>query len=410
MSSIAEPVNVAGGVLSSDTFAAFISAANRLERSHRELHEEVRYLRTQLEERNRALAASVVEADRMRGVLRNILNALPCGVAVVENETRNVILLNPKAGSLLGIPDSGTPQLRHFPLPIQDMILSASRTPRQEDEIEFYLETEGAQRWLAVRYTEMNLASDESKALSSQTILILRDISGQKQMEQERESSRHMLALAEVATMLAHEIRNPLGSLELIAGVLWKDEDLSDQSKQWIRHLQAGVRSLSATVNNVLRIHSLGTFNLVPVRLDQVLKDAVEFARPLVEQKGISLKISGDVPAIRIAADPIALQQVLLNLACNSIRHTPANGQIVISYHVEDLSSGKVAMIVFGDSGSGIEPQFLPNIFEAGFSTGHTPGLGLTVCKRIVEQHRGKITVQSQKGSGATFRLEFPTI
>jgi two-component system sensor histidine kinase FlrB len=398
-----------------DAFAAFISAANRLEHSHLELHKEVRHLRTQLEERNRALAASVLEANRMRVALRNILNALPCGVAVVENKTQDVLLLNPKACSLLGILTAETAQIKDFPTQIREMVFAddlspQNVSPRPEDEIEFCLEIDGEKRWLAVRYTEMSSASLESGSSAAQTILIFRDTTSQKQIEQERESSRHMLALAEVAAVLAHEIRNPLGSLELIAGVLWKDSGLIGQSKQWVRYLRAGIRSLSATVNNVLRIHSLGTLNLSPVRLDQVLKDAVEFARPLVEQAGLSLTLIGDLSNIRISADAIALQQVLLNLACNAIRHTRKNGEIIVSSTVNELPEGTTAVISFADSGSGIAPEHLANIFEPGFSTGQTPGLGLTVCKRIVEQHKGAITVQSEVGRGTTFRMEFPIL
>jgi two-component system sensor histidine kinase FlrB len=396
---------------STDTFSAFISAANRLEQSHRELHTEVRYLRTQLEERNRALAASVLEAEKMRAALRNILNALPCGVAVIENQTKDIVLLNPKACSLLGVPPMGSVQLQDFPFQIQQMIASLHEVPRQEDEIEFCLEVEGTKRCLAVRYTEMSFTSDENNgANASQTILILRDVTGQKQIEQERESSRHMLALAEIATVLAHEIRNPLGSLELIAGILWKDSGLNDQSKQWVRYLQAGIRSLSATVNNVLQIHSLGTLSLSVVKLEQILKDAVEFARPLIEQAGLSLTLLGDLTEIKIEADAIALQQVLLNLTRNAIHHTRASGEIVVSSTVENSENGKIVIVSFSDTGSGIAPEDLPNIFEAGFSTGQTPGLGLTICKRIVEQHKGKITVQSEIDAGTTFRMEFPIL
>ena len=395
---------------STDTFSAFISAANRLEQSHRELHTEVRYLRTQLEERNRALAASVLEAEKMRVALRNILNALPCGVAVIENSSKDIVLLNPKACSLLDVPPVSSVQLKDFPTQIQQMIASLHKVPRQEDEIEFGLEVNGTERWLAVRYTEMSFASDENGASASQTILILRDVTGQKQIEQERESSRHMMALAEIATVLAHEIRNPLGSLELIAGILWKDSGLNDQSKQWVRYLQAGIRSLSATVNNVLQIHSLGTLSLSVVKLEQVLKDAVEFARPLIEQAELTLTLLGDLTDVKIEADAIALQQVLLNLTRNAIHHTRANGEIVVSSSIESSANGKVAIITFSDTGSGIASEDLPNIFEAGFSTGQTPGLGLTVCKRIVEQHKGKITVQSEVGTGTTFRIEFPIL
>lgn len=406
MSAIAEAPKFAEVPLT-DAFSAFITAAGRLEHSHRELHEEVRHLRTQLEDRNRALAVSILEADRMRVALRAILDALPCGVAVFE-DSGQLVLLNPEAFSLLGISRAEKPQLNGFPKPIQNMISLAGQGLGQEDEIEFCVEANETTRWLAVRHTTMSFAPNEGGTQSSRTVLIIRDVTVQKQIEQERESARRMLALAEVATVIAHEIRNPLGSLELIAGLLAKEAKLNGQSSEWIKHLQAGIRSLSATVNNVLLINSLGPFRLTAVNLKRVLKDAVGFVRPLVEQAGLDLQTSDSLPEITINGDAVALQQVVLNLVCNAIRHTPAGGTITVSSYIKSATNGGIAAICISDTGSGIAEKNIARIFEAGFSTTQTPGLGLAVCKRIVEHHNGQIGVQSQTGTGASFRLEFP--
>ena len=82
-----------------------------------------------------------------------------------------------------------------------------------------------------------------------QSVWILRDVTANKQAEREREAARNTMALAEMSTILAHEIRNPLTSMELIAEVI---ESEPAQASQWVSHLRAGIRSLSATVNNVL--------------------------------------------------------------------------------------------------------------------------------------------------------------
>ncbi|MGA7574754.1 MAG: ATP-binding protein, partial [Terriglobales bacterium] len=85
--------------------------------------------------------------------------------------------------------------------------------------------------------------------------------------------------------------------------------------------------------------------------------------------------------------------------------------QIDISAGIEVGEIGRSAVIEFADTGCGIEPKNLPHIFEMGFTTtGQTPGLGLAVCQRIVEQHRGTIKVQSRLGRGTTFRMEFPVL
>lgn len=392
-----------------DAFTAFIGAANRLENSHRQLHDEVAELRRQLEERNRALSSSVAETERMRIALRQILDALPCGVAVLDSESEKIVLLNPEAHRLLGVPEPAAwSKLPEFLQTAVKAVGCKSREHGYEQEV--VVEQDGRSLWLAIRYSKMtSIASEKPSADSSCLVLIISDVTGQKNAELEREKSRSVVALAEMATVLAHEIRNPLGSLELLAGFLAGDAGLADDSKQCVRHLQAGVRSLSATVNNVLSFHNPGTQPMGPLEIGSVLRDSAEFIRPLAQQVGVQLMLRQTLNHAEIAGDSNGLRQLLLNLACNALRHTQRGGAITITAAVD--VGEQTAVIEFTDTGSGIRPEDLPHIFEVGFTTtGQTPGLGLTICQRIVEQHGGTIHVRSQWGRGTTFRMEFPLL
>src|SRR5208283_104242 len=143
---------------------------------------------------------------------------------------------------------------------------------------EVLVEQDGRKGWRAIRYSRMTSpAGDTRRSDSSPSCLvaIVTDVTAQKSAEQEREKSRNAVALAEMATVLAHEIRNPLGSLELLSGCLANDPGLGDESKRCVQHLRAGVRSLSATVNNVLCFHNPGTQQMSPLDLGSVLKGSV---------------------------------------------------------------------------------------------------------------------------------------
>jgi signal transduction histidine kinase len=246
---------------------------------------------------------------------------------------------------------------------------------------------------------------------SKNIILTFQDTTARKLAEQEREASRHMLAMAEIATVLAHEIRNPLGSLELLTGLLAGDAGLSSDSRQWVEHLQAGVRSLSATVNNVLRYHSPGEPQFIPLRLSEVLRNGVNFVRPLAQQRGVALSLQETLGDLEIAGDAGAIHQVILNLACNALRYTPPGGRVTLTAARQRKRGQKAVRLEFSDTGAGIEPEHLSKIFDPGFSTTRqSPGLGLTISERIVKQHRGTITVASQRGIGTTFRMEFPIL
>lgn len=410
MHALMEAPQIAEGQLA-DAFTAFIGAANRLEDTHRQLHDEVAELRKQLEERNRALASSVAETERMRVALHQILEASPCGVAVLEAQSEEVVLLNPEARRLLDVAE--TAAWHDLPQRLQEAVKAVCRESWvQGYEQEVMVEKDGKRFCLAIRYSRMTSPVGEARgADSSCLVLIISDVTAHKNAEQEREKSRNVVALAEMATVLAHEIRNPLGSLELLTSCLDGDPGLGDESKRCVQHLRAGVRLLSATVNNVLCFHNPGTQQMNPLELGSVLKSSAEFVRPLAEQKGVNLTLRDNLNRAEIAGDSNGLRQMILNLACNALRHTQPGGEVSIGASVDADVSGRVAVVEFSDTGSGIRPEDLTHIFKVGFTTtGQTPGLGLAVCRRIVEQHKGTIDVRSKLGQGTTFRMEFPVL
>jgi two-component system sensor histidine kinase FlrB len=394
-----------------DAFTAFIGAADRLEDTHRQLHDEVAELRSQLEERNRALASSVAETERMRVLLRQILDASPCGVAVLKTRSEEVVLLNPEARRLLDVPESAT--WRDLPGSLQTAVKAVGGESGSDGhEQEILVEKDGRRLWLAIRHSRMTSPMEERSGVdSSCLVLIISDVTAHRNAEQEREKSRNIIALAEMATVLAHEIRNPLGTLELLTGCLAGDPGLGEESKRCVQHLRAGVRSLSATVNNVLCFHNPGTQQMCPLDLGSVLKGSIEFVRPLAQQKGVELTLREALNSAQISGDSNGLRQMILNLACNALRHTQPGGAITVTAATKTMASGQTAVVEFADTGSGIRPEDLPHIFKVGFSTtGQTPGLGLTVCQRIMEQHNGTVNVRSQLGRGTIFSLQFPVL
>jgi two-component system sensor histidine kinase FlrB len=394
-----------------DAFTAFIGAADRLEDTHRQLHDEVAELRSQLEERNRALASSVAETERMRVLLRQILDASPCGVAVLKTRSEEVVLLNPEARRLLDVAESAT--WRDLPGSLQTAVKAVGgESGSHGHEQEILVEKDGRRLWLAIRHSRMTSPMEETSGVdSSCLVLIISDVTAHRNAEQEREKSRNIIALAEMATVLAHEIRNPLGTLELLTGCLAGDPGLGEESKRCVQHLRAGVRSLSATVNNVLCFHNPGTQQMGPLDLGSVLKGSIEFVRPLAQQKGVELTLREALNNAQISGDSNGLRQMILNLACNALRHTQPGGAITVTAALKTMASGQTAVVEFADTGSGIRPEDLPHIFKVGFSTtGQTPGLGLTVCQRIMEQHNGTVNVRSQLGRGTIFSLQFPVL
>ena len=201
--------------------------------------------------------------------------------------------------------------------------------------------------------------------------------------------------------------RQPLGSLELFAGLL-AEANLEGESRRWIEHVQAGLRTLSATVNNVLHLHNTPQPDLAPTDAGQLLDWAYDFLLPLAKQARVEMQIINGLSGVTIHADRHRLEQVLLNLALNAFRFMPGGGWLSIRGVECPLDRG-VVEIVLRDTGPGIAVEDLPRIFDAGFSTrAGSSGLGLAVCRRILEQHNGSVVAESRPGYGATFRLRLP--
>ena len=401
-------------------FASFTEAAGSLERTYGQLQGQVAHLRQELEVTNRDLGASLEENHRIRERLRRILEGLPCGVLVMEAEAR-ISTLNPEAARLAGGRFESADAL---PATLS-AALDRARQTGEESELPVFLplcspDQRGSDRsasnapasseakpvWVAIRHAW--LEQSQGRATS---VFILRDVSEAKRLEVDREHIRRQQALVEMSALLAHEIRNPLGSLELFAGLL-AEANLEAESHRWIEHVQAGLRTLSATVNNVLHLNNTPQPELAPTDAGQLLDWAYDFLLPLAKQARVEMQIINGLNGVTVHADRHRLEQVLLNLALNAFRFMPGGGWL--SIRGNDCSSsegagGKCVEIVVRDTGPGIAPGDLPRIFEAGFSTRPgSSGLGLAVCHRILEQHGGTISVESRYGYGATFRLRLP--
>jgi len=398
----------------------FILAALRLEKSYQKLQRQVSELGSELSERNLALNQSVAENERMRVAVQQMVDSMPCGVLVLDRDSE-ISMLNPESGRLLWLAPADFGAASHATLQRIITVSGINLESVCSDAIGGPIEQEycvcdlASKRWLEVRHKQLFLEPRRC-GKPDQTILSLRDVTSQKRSEQEREAGRKSMALAESTAILAHEIRNPLASLELFAELIEND---GDRRGEWISHLRAGIRSLSGTVNNVLTFHGIGALKLAPIQLSVTISNAIDFVKPITNQASISLEFTADDREAQVMGNQGALEQVVLNLISNAIRHTPEGGTVTVAQLLRRRSlvgegqqtDKEYAVVEFSDTGSGIRPDQLQHLFEPGFSgSGDTSGLGLAVCAQIMKQHGGEITATNRIPSGAVFALHFLAI
>ncbi len=401
-------VSTAEMYLLADAFTEFISASASLEASYEKLQLEVAYLSSELASRNSELKQSLAENERVHGALKQIVSSMPCGVLVVEADGA-VTMINPEGRRLLDLGEEAIDRLSSISSASGiDFTGFLDRHAMIDGEQEFCQTAGGVKHWLSVNKRSLSLCDDaQTEKSGEQIILIVRDVTAHKQAEMERERARKATALSEVATILAHEIRNPLTSLELFAGLIAAG---GDDVAECISHLRAGIRSLAGTVNNVLSIHGNGFPVMNPLNLNMLLRSSVEFTRPIADEAGVALRFRESGDGLQVMGNSSAMQQLVLNVVCNAIRHTPKGGFVSVEVASAEARPG-FAKVSFSDSGTGIAPEHIDHIFSVGYSaTGNSSGLGLAVCSQIVKQHQGTISVTSQRDSGTTFVVEIPTL
>jgi len=385
-------------------FHSFATAAGSLESFYAQLHAEVARLRRELERANQDLNQSLEDNKRIRTYLSRTLECLPCGVLVVDGD-RKVKLANSAALGLLGTRQAPRQTALGIAREVIEKLEETSSLPSVGTEREWSVDTQEGPHFLAVSRTPLSGNEDSG----GEWIFILRDITESKRLEKEREAARRTQDLAQMAMLLAHEIRNPLGSLELFAGLLADATQERPVLHKWVEQVQAGLRTLSATVNNVLQFHSEPRSELSPVNIVGLLGETVDFLQPLARLRGMRLDFSSNEPEVMLRGDAHRLQQVFINLALNAFRAMPPGGVVRLSVHCASQAEDLPIRVVFRDRGVGIPAPQLAKIFEAGFTTNPgSPGLGLALAKKVVEQHQGKISVESEPGIGTSFTLSFP--
>ena len=371
-------------------FRSFAKVAGSLERSYAELQSEVEHLRRELAEKEGELASSLEEKRTERTRLLRILEGLPCGVLVVFGGEK-IWKANPEALRLLSAGPTIPASLGQLPARLQQLLSSVQD---EDGERELQLGEDGP-GWIAARHAAI---------AEGMSVFILRDVTEHKRLEETEARLERDQALAQLSAILAHEVRNPLGSLELFAGLL-AEARLEGEAGAWVGRVQGGLRSLAATVNNVLQFHSPTRAQLATVDVTRLLEWVLDFCGPLARQAAITLSLQKPAPDLSLRGDRHGLEQVLLNLVLNSIRAMPQGGWIELGARLV----GMQVELTVADTGPGIPAACQSRIFEPGFSTrAGSPGLGLAVCHRIVEQHGGMIEAESRAERGTVFHLRFP--
>ena len=225
----------------------------------------------------------------------------------------------------------------------------------------------------------------------------------QNSFQQLRRADR-LSAVGQLAASLAHEIRNPLGSIEGAIDIVGRTAD-DDRRREFLGIIKKETRRLNGLLTNLLDFARPRTPQIRQTHLDTIVRAVVDLTSHNAQQQNIELKLDIAPGLPQVECDSEQIIQVLLNVTLNAIQASPAGGQISISAHRRD----SMILLRVGDEGGGIAEAELDKIFDPFYTTkeGGT-GLGLAISYQILTQHGGGIAVERNPDKGMTFTLSFP--
>lgn len=393
------------------SFENFNKATDSLKNAYANLEIRFANINRELETKNIELEKTISEMEAMRNYLSNILESLTNGVIVTDAGGR-IQRVNRCACLFTGTDEADMQgkEIRSF---FENLV------PEKRKDI-FPPETligEGAKkiklkgRTLEIFGSTVNTKNEERLGY----VFILRDITRIEILEEMAKRSEKFASMGEMAANIAHEIRNPLGSIELFASLLMKDlKEKKDRDR--ISQIVTSVKNMDNKISNLLMFTKTNAPRMECINVHEVLKETLLFAEQLASSDSITLGHHFTESDPFILGDVEMLKQVFLNILLNGMQAMPDGGRLYLETRFPEgdralSSSTRFVEIVFTDNGIGIPEENLPKIFDPFFSTKEgTSGLGLAIVHNIIDMHRGAIHVDSGEGGGTVFSLLLPLI
>jgi hypothetical protein len=217
--------------------------------------------------------------------------------------------------------------------------------------------------------------------------------------------AEHLATLGELATGLAHEIRNPLAGIAGVIEIIGRDLPASSPARDMVKDVRLEINQINRILTDLLETARPHPPLMMRSNLNTTVDHAVMLARQQVLSQPIKIELhkAADLPEVEHDSDQI--HQVLLNLLLNAVQAMDGPGTV----KVQIGSQGDRASVAVTDTGRGIPEQQLSQIFRPFYTTrGNGTGLGLSLTRRIIEEHHGRINVTSTVGQGSTFEVLIP--
>lgn len=391
--------------------AAYDQATTELQKTHHSLKQQVEHLAGELSRKNRELSSSLEEVSALKNYLANILESITDGVIAIDPQ-RRVMAFNQSAAEVvlsIAMDHMGRPIADVLPVTCQELgkiLVRALSEERGFTNIEVCLRGR-EKRVLSVSASPIRNGKGEILG----AVETFRDLTAIKQLEEKATRQQRLAALGEMAAGVAHEIRNPLGGIELYASTLKRRFDKDSKEAEIAEKIIAASGALNRIVSDMLTF----TRSREPVKketvLERVCATALDMAARALEEKGIRVELRHALGKRRMLLDADQIAQAFLNVILNAVQFTPEGGSIIVSSAIEVCGEQEVAVVSFEDGGGGISEEVADKLFNPFFTTRKDgTGLGLAIVHKIIQDHAGSVTAENRPPRGACFTFRLPIV
>jgi len=383
-----------------EVFQSFNISAEKLSIAYSELEKKLENVNKELEEANIQLSQSLKEKEELHNYLASILESMNAGVVAIDL-TGKITIFNCVAESLTGIDAQYALKKTYQEVFSENQVLLSALNSREDGETVIY--SEGKAEPIDVDISVELVKDRDGNVLG--TLLIINNISELKQLLTQLQRANTLAALGEMATEVAHELRNPLGAIKLYAEML--QQDLDDDMQKLAYNIICGVNSLEIITSNLITVARPMKPNFQEINLAGVLNDVVAFTIYALEEKNIQLETHYDAETLNCYADFEQLKQVMLNLVLNAIQAMPKGGKLQLIAKKDSVRE-RIRLTV-ADDGCGIPADLQEKIFTPFFTTKESgTGLGLYTVDKILQAHSATVDVKSKEHIGTSFIIHLP--
>jgi two-component system sensor histidine kinase FlrB len=335
-------------------------------------------------------------SGRLSLFLSNILDNIKSSILVIDNDD-NIILWNNLSKEIFPVLEGKDPPLDIKMIDENSFELSKFIKEKQ-DIIEVEVPTSNGSKWFEVQASDFINSNREKIGY----IVLINDKTELKELQIRSLQEDRLRVMGELAAEVAHEIRNPLGSIELMVSLL--QDDMDEESKQGgiLKRIRSSVNNMNHTVTNILLYTKNIRLKKSSFSISNLLEESKNMVMMTIVKKGINLNV--EKGEMKIIADFELLKQSIGNILLNAAESVDKNGNISIGFKVRRNQ----IVIEIQDDGKGISKEVQDKIFNPFFTTKNTgTGLGLAMVKRIVEAHGGSINFTSND-KGTLFNIIIP--